>query len=73
MKNALNKKQQKEAIATLASISKMVLNIETLETQNSDSLDFHDCSVWSIREALEAAYMAGRVDAQREVSASKVD
>ena len=36
-------------------------NIETLETRNSDGLDFHDVAVWAIRDALEAAYEAGRV------------
>lgn len=34
--------------------------LETLETQRSDSLDFHDAAVWSIRAALEAAYRAGQ-------------
>ena len=34
-------------------------SIETLETQNSDRLDFHDVAVWAIRAALEAAYTAG--------------
>ncbi len=33
--------------------------IETLETRHSDSLDFHDCSVWGLKAALEAAYQAG--------------
>jgi hypothetical protein len=33
--------------------------VETLETQNSDSLDFHDVAVWSIRSALEDAFKAG--------------
>ena len=32
---------------------------DTLETRRSDSLDFHDVAVWSIKEALEAAYEAG--------------
>jgi hypothetical protein len=32
----------------------------TLETRNSDSLDFHDIAVWSLRRALLAAYEAGR-------------
>ena len=36
-------------------------SIETLETRNSDGLDFHDVAVWAIRNALEAAYEAGRV------------
>jgi len=35
--------------------------IETLETRNSDRLDFHDVAVWAMRAALEAAYEAGRV------------
>jgi hypothetical protein len=35
------------------------LRIETLEVRNRDALDFHDCSVESIRAALEAAYEAG--------------
>lgn len=32
----------------------------TLTTQNSDGLDFHDTSVWAIRQAMELAYEAGR-------------
>ena len=37
-----------------------VLGIETLETRNSDSLDFHDVSVWGVEAALKAAYELGR-------------
>jgi hypothetical protein len=33
--------------------------IETLETRNSDRLDFHDVAVWAIRAALNEAYAAG--------------
>ncbi|GAB0057931.1 hypothetical protein SIID45300_02265 [Candidatus Magnetaquicoccaceae bacterium FCR-1] len=33
--------------------------VDTLETQNSSGLDFHNVSVWGIRSALEAAYEAG--------------
>jgi len=40
-------------------IAKEHLSIETLETRRSDSLDFHDVSVWGVRAALEAAYKAG--------------
>jgi hypothetical protein len=32
--------------------------LETLETQNSDRLDFHDVAVWAIRGALAEAYAA---------------
>ena len=42
-----------------ALIAEKHLNIETLETRNSDSLDFHDVSVWGVRSALEAAFKAG--------------
>ncbi|MEG3639292.1 DUF3489 domain-containing protein [Magnetococcus sp. PR-3] len=40
------------------------LFIDTLETRNSDSLDFHNVSVWGIQNALEAAYKAGLEDAK---------
>jgi hypothetical protein len=36
------------------------LFVETLETRSSDSLDFHDVSVWAIKTALQAAFEAGR-------------
>jgi hypothetical protein len=42
-----------------ALIAQKHLFIETLETRNSDSLDFHDVSVWGVRSALEAAFKAG--------------
>ncbi|CAM2832303.1 hypothetical protein SAG0136_11385 [Streptococcus agalactiae LMG 14747] len=44
----------------LTKIAQEHLNIETLEKRWSDNLDFHDCSVWSIKSALEAAYEAGK-------------
>ncbi len=42
-----------------ALIAQKHLLIDTLETRNSDSLDFHDVSVWGVRSALEAAFQAG--------------
>lgn len=44
----------------LAQIAKEELHLETLETRKSDSLDFHDCAVWCIKSALDAAYEAGQ-------------
>ncbi len=41
-------------------IAKDILDIPTLKTRKSDSLDFHDCAVWQIKRALENAYKAGR-------------
>jgi hypothetical protein len=43
----------------LAAIAKEQLHIDSLETRNSDSLDFHDVAAWSVKAALEAAYRAG--------------
>ena len=40
-------------------IARDILRLKTLETRKRDSLDFHDHAVWSIKEALEAAYDAG--------------
>ena len=40
-------------------IAKKHINLETLKTRNSDSLDFHNVSVSSIKKALEEAFIAG--------------
>ena len=45
--------------ALLLEIAERHLFLETLETRNSDRLDFHEHAVWAIRSALEAAYEAG--------------
>ena len=52
-------KQNKDLNKLLAQIAKEHLFIETLETQHSDRLDFHDVAVWCIKSAMEAAYAAG--------------
>ena len=43
----------------LEKIAKKYFEVETLETRNSDSLDFYDISVWSIRSALNDAFITG--------------
>ena len=40
-------------------IAKDNIGLETLETRNSDDLDFHDVAVWSIKKALQDAFIAG--------------
>lgn len=50
-----------ERFKTIATIASEVLHVETLEVRNSDGLDFHDCGVASIQDALEQAYEAGRL------------
>lgn len=44
----------------LLKIAQTILDLETLETRNSDSLDFKEQAVWSIKQALELAYKAGQ-------------
>jgi len=46
--------------ATLEQIAREKLGIATLETQRSDSIDFHEVAVWQLRAALEAAFEAGK-------------
>ena len=46
------------ATAAARRVAADCLKIE-LEVRGSDGLDFHDLSVWSLREALVAAYQAG--------------
>jgi hypothetical protein len=51
---------------TLLQIAQQHLDIETLETRRMDALDFHEVAVWAVREALQAAYIAGLAEgAQR--------
>lgn len=43
----------------VADVARRVLRLETLETRGSDALDFHEAAIWSLREALLAAFAAG--------------
>lgn len=65
-----NKKRPSKKVPTLdellAAIAKETLHIDTLETRKSDSIDFHDVAVWSVKAALEAAYRAGLAAAKEE-------
>ena len=59
-------KQADKAFETLLQqIALDHLFIETLETRNSDRLDFHEVSAWGVKSALMAAYEAGRQAAQQ--------
>ena len=55
----------------LEQIAKEHLFIQTLQTQSSDRLDFHDVAVWSVKSALEAAYAAGIEAAKNTSTTSK--
>ena len=56
-KTATKAAQQRDQL--LAQIALDHLFIETLQTRNSDRLDFHEVSVWGVKSALMAAYQAG--------------
>lgn len=59
----LNVTQSREQVALRKEFEKIAqkhLFIDTLKTQHSDSLDFHDVSVWGVEAALKAAYELGR-------------
>ena len=48
--------------AKLASIARRTLNIKTLATRKTDSLDFHEVAVWQVLAALRLAHRMGRKD-----------
>jgi len=54
--------------AKILMIAQAQLGLETLETRNSDELDFSDVAVWSIEAALAAAYEAGRIAGKAEAN-----
>lgn len=59
MANTAPRPESTAAEAATRDIARRHLGLETLETRNSDSLDFHDLAIWNIRDALLAAYAAG--------------
>lgn len=54
------KANNKDRWKAITCIARQHFNVDTLETRNRDDLDCYDVAVWSIRDALEAAYMAGQ-------------
>ena len=52
-------KTSKKLNQLLEQIAQQYLFIDTLKTQSSDRLDFHDVSVWGVKSALQAAFDAG--------------
>lgn len=53
---ALLTPRQQGAMTKLAACT---MGMPTLESRKSDALDFHDVAVWSAREALAKAFLAG--------------
>jgi hypothetical protein len=50
----------------ISDLAKRHLGIATLETRRSDRLDFHEVAVWAVRDALRAAWEAGRAAASAD-------
>ena len=42
-----------------------VLHFESTEEQKSDCLDFKEVSIWTIKNALNAAYLAGQLSVKK--------
>ena len=62
----MTKQTAKDLDQQLQQIALDHLFIETLETRNSDRMDFHEVSVWGVKSALMAAYEAGRQAAKQD-------
>jgi hypothetical protein len=62
----MKSQRQQQIDRVLEDIAKEHLRVPTLDARNSDSLDFRDLSVWQLRAALDAAYQAGILAANRE-------
>jgi hypothetical protein len=56
----------------LTAIAHVHLGIETLETRNSDRLDFHDVGVGCLLDALNAAFEAGALETKQEQERSAI-
>lgn len=61
-----------EADAVIATIARTHLDLETLESRHLDSLDFKEQACWSIRDALRAAFEAGKQASRRRVGSPPV-
>jgi hypothetical protein len=62
----MKSQRQQQIDRVLEDIAKEHLRVPTLDARTSDSLDFRDLSVWQLRAALDAAYQAGILAANRE-------
>jgi hypothetical protein len=58
--------------ATIATIARTHLNLETLESRHLDSLDFKEHACYAIHDALRAAFEAGKQAAQRRTGSPAV-
>lgn len=50
------------AVKEIENIAETILRLKTLDSGACSAQNYHELAVWKIREALEAAYLAGMVD-----------
>jgi len=48
-------------------VASVIDRIATLERQNSDNQDFHDISVWTLKEMLRVSYELGKLSQEAPV------
>jgi len=60
MKKKTQKISDSERDQILLNIAKKIFFVDTIETRNSDRLDFYDTAIWSIRDGLREAFIAGQ-------------
>ena len=71
MKNSSNSNARTTNRATnkrdeaIEAIARNILEIETLAERKRDALDFHEVSVWGLKDALLAAYELGLAAAKK--------
>lgn len=53
----------------LEQIANNKIGIETLQTRNNDNLDVHSVDVYQLKQALMAAFEAGRAAAAKKLEA----
>lgn len=57
----------------VAAIAREFLGLETLKPRGSDAADWHNLAVWTLHDALEAAYVAGQVEARARLEVVEVE
>lgn len=63
----MDKQLTENELALLEKIAiKEIVDVETLESRNSDRLDFCEVSVWELKAAMEKAYIAGKENSKLE-------
>lgn len=63
----------KKEVETFAAIAGEIGGIETIETRNSDGLDFHEVAIWEMVQMLSEAYEAGKAAAVKAAKKAKKD